>query len=63
MDDRFPGERRSDKGKDKPRMVENSKAVGSEEEESKRKTPALKKNSLKMKIIEDQAHKSTGSDH
>lgn len=30
--------------KDKPRMVGNTMMVGSKEKESKRKTPALKKN-------------------
>lgn len=48
MDDRFPGERKSDKGKDNPRMVENSKAVGSEEEEFfQKEDTSLKEKQLK----------------
>lgn len=37
---------KADKEKDKPGMVENTAGVGSKEEESRRKTTALKKNSL-----------------
>ena len=35
---------KADKEKDKPGMVENTVGVGSKEEESRRKTTALKKN-------------------
>lgn len=41
-----------------PRTVGNTMGVGSKEEESKRKTPALKKEEIK-----DQAKNSTGCGH
>lgn len=36
--------RKADKERDKPRMVGNTMGLGSKKQESRRKTPALKKN-------------------
>lgn len=46
---------KTDKERDKPRMVGSTMGVGRKEEKSRRNTPALKKNSLKKGAIKGQA--------